>query len=170
MAKEKNIKKANYEDNEISKLIKLIVIVTVIFLAFYAITYFINKKDEPKEETSTSTIQYDEILIGNLLTQPNDDYYVMIYDEDDYNKVVYDAYLSMYSKKEDALRYYTATLNNPFNEIFKSDKSNFEISKITDLKLTGSTLIKVSDKKIQKYYEGEDIIEHLKEISKEEDE
>lgn len=169
MAKEKKIKKANYEGNEISKLIKLIIIVTVIFLVFYAITYFINKKDEQKEETSTSKIQYDEILIGNLLTQPNDDYYVIIYAEDDYNKVVYDAYLSMYSKKDDALRYYTATLNNPFNEIFKSDEANFEISKITDLKLTGSTLIKVSDKKIQKYYEGEDIIEHLKEISKEDE-
>lgn len=170
MAKEKNIKKASYNDNEISKLIKLVVIVTVIFLAFYAITYFVNKKDEPQEETTTSTIQYDEILIGNLLTQPNDEYYVMIYENDDYNKVVYDAYLSLYSQKEDSLRYYTAILNNPFNEIFKSDKSNFIINEITDLKLAGSTLIKISNKKIDKYYEGDSIIEHLKEITKDEDE
>ena len=170
MAKEKNVKKANYEDNEISKLIKLIVIVTIIFLAFYAITYFVNKKDEPQEETSTSTIQYDEILIGNLLTQPNDEYYVMIYDDNDYNSKVYEMYLSMYEDKEDAIRYYTADLTNPLNSSFVSDESNFEIEDISDLKVSTSVLLKIKDKKIESVYVGDKLKQHLEDISKTEEE
>lgn len=170
MTKEKKVKNVNVnEGNEFSKLIKLIIIVTVIFLIFYAITYFVNKKDVEETETTTK-IQYDEILIGNMLMQPNDEYYVMVYDTDDYQTVVYNAYLSLYNKKEDAIRVYTANLNNPLNDVFKSDKSNFKIKKITDLKLKSSALLKIKDDKIQKYYEGDKIIEHLKKISKEEEE
>ena len=165
----KNINKKNYQDdNEISKLIKLVVVVTVVFLVFYLITYLVNReKTESETENNTATIQYDEILIGNLLEQPNDEYYVMIYDIDDYQSIVYETYLNLYSNKDDALRYYTATLNNPLNKNFVSDKSNFEIKKITDLKINGSSLIKIKNKKIEKYYVGEDIISYLKEISKE---
>ena len=165
------IKKANISnEDEFGKLIKLIIVVTVIFLLFYGITFLVNREKEEEENETTAEIQYDNILIGDLLTQPNDEYYVMIYDNDDYNKVVYQTYLSMYKSKEDAIRYYTADLDNPFNSSFVSEKANFNIKDIKDLKLTTSTLIKVKDGKIQKYYLGDKIKEHLKEITKDEEE
>ena len=104
------------------------------------------------------------------MDQPNDEYYVMIYDTEDYDSIVYETYLNMYKQKEDSHRYYTATLNNPLNQKFLSDSSNFNIKKITDLKIKSSTLLKIKNKKIEKYYEGKNIIEHLQEISKEADE
>lgn len=118
MTKTKTVKK-NYDNGtEVSKLVKLVIIVTVIFVIFYGITVLVNKKEENPGNNSngqTVSIQYDEILIGNILTQPNDEYYVMIYDSDDTNSVVYNSYLQLYQQKRDALRYYKQPrLNNDF--------------------------------------------------------
>ncbi len=160
------IKKANIStEDEFGKLIKLIILVTVIFLVFYGITFLVNREKE-EEETQTGTkIQYDNILIGDLLTQPNDEYYVMIYDNDDVYNVLYQTYLGLYAKKEDAIRYYTADLDNPFNSSFVGEKANFEIKTIKDLKLNASTLLKIKDGKIKEHYVGEKLKEYLKEIS-----
>ena len=167
MANKKNnkIKKASYENtNEFEKLIKLVVVVTIIFLVFYAITYLVNRKTE--EETSTGAqIQYDNILIGDVLTQPNDEYYVMIYDSSDHYKVLYQTYLNMYEGMVDSIRVYTADIENPFNKNFVSDKANFKIKDITDLKVTTSTLLKIKKGKIEKYYVGENLKSHLKAIT-----
>lgn len=174
MAKKNNkkIKTANYSSgDEFGKLIKLIIIVTVIFVVFYGITFLVNKEKEKEEETSNSAkIQYDNILIGNILDQPNDEYYVMIYDENDYNTVVYETYLNLYKQKEDSIRYYTADLTNYLNSSFVSDKSNFDIEDIKDLKIKTSTLLKIKKGKIEKHYTGDSLKEHLQEISKQEEE
>ena len=109
-------------------------------------------------------------MIGNILTQPNDEYYVMIYDDNDYNSKVYEMYLSMYEDKEDAIRYYTADLTNPLNSSFVSDESNFEIEDISDLKVSTSVLLKIKDKKIESVYVGDKLKQHLEDISKTEEE
>ncbi len=168
-SKKKNLKKVEYsDDTEILKLIKLIVIVTVVVLAFYGITMLVNTKEEEKTETSAS-IQYDEILIGNILNQNNDEYYVMIYDDEDYDVKLYNVYINKYKQKDEALRFYTSQLNNPINQKFKSEESNLKVKNIEDLKVKSSTLLKIKKGKITNYYEGEKMLEHLKEISKTED-
>lgn len=155
-------------ENELLKLIKLVVIVSLIFVLFYVITIFVNK-EEPKNEEVTKTpasIQYDEILIGNLLEQPNDEYYVLVYDTEDSESNVYLAYLSNYSQNKKALRYYTAELNNPLNAGFVGEEANFKIKKITELKLTGPVLFKIKKGKISQYYEDTKIKETLQELTK----
>lgn len=168
----KNIKKNEYSnDTEVSKLIKLVIVVSLIVLIFYGLTVLLNQEKEPEEQEQSATIQYDEILIGNSLKQPNEEYYVMIYDDEDYDVSVYSAYLELYSNKEDAIRVYTSQLNNPLNQKFKSDEANLNVDEISDLKIKGSTLLKIVDGKIKDAYEGDKLVEHLKEISKtEEDE
>ena len=175
MAKKNNTKKAKNStkitkaninnDDEFGKLIKLIVLVTVIFLVFYGITFLVNREQEEEETQTGAQIQYDNILIGDLLTQPNDEYYVMVYDSDDVYNVLYQTYLGLYASKEDAIRYYTADLDNPFNNSFVGEKANFEIKTIKDLKLNASTLLKIKDGKIKEHYVGEKLKEYLKEIS-----
>ena len=167
----KKVNKSSYSnDNEISKLIKLVIIVCIIVLAFYIVTYFINKTEKVETPDVPAYIQYDEILIGNMLKQPVEEYYVMIFDSDDYDSQVYSTYLGVYERKEDAIRIYTSELNNPMNQKFKSDESNFDIDDIKDIKISGATLFKIRDGEIEEVYEGEELKNYLKEISKEEEE
>ena len=83
--------------NEIANFIKLIIVVTVFFLAFYLITLLINKEEEKENIETPATIQYDNILLGNILIQPNDNYYVLVTESDDINLGLYSTYISMYN-------------------------------------------------------------------------
>ena len=145
-------------------------IVTLIVLVFYGITAILNNDEEEETQDQSATIQYDEILIGNVLKQPNEEYYVMIYDDEDYDTSLYRTYLDLYKQKDEAIRIYTSQLNNPLNQNFKAEESNLDISDISDLKIQSSTLLKINDGKIEEFYEGEKLVEHLKEISKTEEE
>lgn len=168
----KSVKKTNINnDNEIGKLIKMVIIVTVIFGIFYFITYLITKKDIEDEQTNNATkaeIQYDKILISGVLSQEYDNYYVLIYDTDDYNYSVYDIYLSKYSQMADALRVYKAELNNPLNASFVSEEAKLKVSNIKKLKVSETTLLKIKKGKVDKYYVGDNIKEHLIKLTTEE--
>lgn len=167
----KNIKQNTYNnDTEISKLIKLIIVVSLIVLIFYGLTVLVNQEKEVENPDTPASIQYDEILIGNVLKQPNEEYYVMIYDDEDYDTSLYSTYLNLYKQKDEAIRIYTSQLNNPLNQNFKAEESNLDISDISDLKIQSSTLLKINDGKIEEFYEGKKLVEHLKEISKTEEE
>lgn len=167
----KNIKQNTYNnDTEISKLIKLIIVVSLIVLIFYGLTVLVNQEKEVENPDTPASIQYDEILIGNVLKQPNEEYYVMIYDDEDYDTSLYSTYLDLYKQKDEAIRIYTSQLNNPLNQNFKAEESNLDISDISDLKIQSSTLLKINDGKIEEFYEGKKLVEHLKEISKTEEE
>lgn len=174
--KGKNTKKSNpvkvsaSSDNELGKLIKLVIIVTLIFLVFYVITIFVNKKEEEKKTDTPATIQYDEILIGNILNQPNDSYYVLIQDTEDLDVSIYNAYISVYKKLSDAKRVYTATLNNPLNNRFVGEEVVYDVSNVKDLRFNKTAFVKVEKGKIIDYYDGDDIKTILIELSKSKEE
>lgn len=166
MAKKVNVSRIT-EENEISKLLKLIVIVSLVVLVFYAITLFVNKPKEDNKINNKTQIQYDNILVGNILTQPNKKYYVLAKISDDSDIVTYTTYLSQYKNQKDALRVYYTDLNNPLNSKFLKETSNFDINNITNISFKETTLLLIEDEKIAKVYEGnEKIIEILTEITK----
>lgn len=170
MANKVNAKKIN-DENEMKKFIKMILIVTLIFGVFYVLTIFINKESKDSNENNNSgnnsvSIQYDEILIGNIFKQKNDKYYVLIEDIDDVNVPVYKAYLSQYQQKGEAKRVYTAVLNNMFNSKYFHEKSNLT-NDISKFKVSQTTLLEISKGKIiNSYEEQENILKVLIEISK----
>jgi len=173
MAKKVNAKKINTKNinngNEMTNFIKIIIVVTIILCVFYVLTVFINREDEVKSPDNNDTnaqIQYDEILVGDIFEQSNDNYYVLIEDTEDVNIRVYEAYLSVYSQKDDAKRYYTAVINNIFNNKYLAEVSNLT-DDISKFKVNKTTLLEISKGKIVKSYEkDEDILNVLKEISK----
>ena len=173
MAKKVNAKKINTKNidngNEMVNFVKIIIIVIIVFCAFYVLTVFINRGDEfktPSDNNTNAEVQYDEILIGNIFEQPNDNYYVLIKDIEDVNVRVYEAYLSVYSQKDDAKRYYIAVINNIFNDKYLAEVSNLT-DDISKFKVSKTTLLEISKGKIVKSYEkDEDILSILKEISK----
>ncbi|MEG2322516.1 MAG: hypothetical protein RSB71_03455 [Bacilli bacterium] len=172
----KVIKKQNISnDNEVTKLIKMVVIVTVLFLAFYLITVLVTNKDKTKKEEKPVEIQYDTVLIGNILQQPNDVYYVLVEDMDDDSLGIYEAYLEVYSKVDKASRVYFSILNHPLNISFKDSTSKTDITDISQLKLKGTTLLKIEKGKITKAYEDKEemkkflyVLAEIKEEKKEE--
>lgn len=155
------------KNNEMVKLVKIVLLITAIFLIFYGITILVTDNRKEEQTPTDVTIQYDEILLSSLLEQPNSEYYVLVTKEDDDYAGVYSVYTSKYQSKENKLRLYTANLSNGFNSSYEAEESNTNTTKIEELKLKDSTLLKISNKKIVAAYEGSTkIIEHLKSISK----
>ena len=166
--KNNNVEISTNNMSELKKLIIFIVIIIVLFGVFYVISLFI---DSEKTETTDNTtdavtvIQYDEILIGTLLNQNQDSYYVLITSDDNLNDV-YSVYKTSYEAKEDAIKMYTADIDSPFNKSYIAEESNFSIDKISELKVKEDTLIKVENNELVEYFEGkEEIINELKNIS-----
>lgn len=152
-------------DNELIKLLKIVIIITAIFGAFYLLTIFLNKEEEKEVIEEKNEIQYDEILIGNILTQPNDEYFVLIYDIEDINFGLYDVYINQYKNIKDSLRFYEAVINNPLNASYIGE-NNFKITNIKDFRVNETTLLQIKNKKIKKYYIGDNIKKTLSELVK----
>lgn len=162
----KNLKGKVNGNDEVSKLIKIIISVVVIYLGFFILTKVsIDKKikdNKEKEDLIEAEIQFEEIILGNLLEQKESEYYVLVTFEDDVYNPLYNNYFISYLGKENALQKYNVNINNAFNKKHITDKTD---SDIENLMFKETTLLKIKYKKIHKIYEGrEKIIEHLKKL------
>ena len=147
-------------------LIKIVLIVTAIFLIFYGITTLVTDKNSDNNTNPDDVvIQYDEILLGTLFEQPNTEYYVLVTTEGDNNTQAYSSLLSSYKAKENSLKIYTSNLNNGFNKSYKAEETKIS-NDLKELKLKGSTLLKINDKTIVASYAGNDIMNHLNSLLK----
>ena len=162
---EKKKKKVNTlvsADNEMSKLVILILVVALVFGLFYVITLFITKDNSENSnndlENAEVLIQYDKILVGNILDQKDNEYYVLVYKEDDVYFDLYMSYLMTYSNLSDSLNYYSVNLDEVFNKKFISDDSKLDVKDVNELKFNQTTLLRVKNGKIVSHYEGKDAI------------
>lgn len=154
-------------NSEAGTLIKIVLIVAAVILLFLLITNIINSyKEKDKNLVTSNEIQYDEILVSNILNQKKSTYYVLVYDAEDLYYDAYKIYIDAYKSKENALRFYTSILSNGFNKnYFSKEESNVIVSNTNDLKFKGTTLVKVQNGAIVSAYEDStSIIEHLKSI------
>lgn len=153
--------------NELKKLIVIFVIVVVIFAIFYAITLVIkdNRTSQPKEDNSVAVIQYDEIIVGEILNQNKEAYFVLATEEDDDDLSSYQSYIDSYGTKEGALKVYKVNLNSAFNKKYIGEESNFAFDQLSEIRFNKATLLKIENGEIIEYYEGTDeITEYLKEL------
>lgn len=170
MAKKKTNKKNTVEtNNELVNLIKIVVIVCVVLLAFYFITVLVNKKTKGSafsDDDSVAVIQYDKIIVGEILNRTENNYLVLVEKENDVNSNLYQSYLSIYSGKENALKVYNVDLSEVFNLNYVGDETILD-NGIQNYKFSDTTLIKVSDGNISESYIGLEAIEnYLKELIK----
>ena len=156
-----NIKSNN---DEVTKLVQLILIVLVILGIFYIITTWVTKTkgttnlDNGNDTEQDTIIQYDEILVGNLLNRTNEEYYVLVTTSADLDVDSYNVLVTAYRETENALRVYTARLDLAFNKNFKSEESFFDTENINEVKFKGSTLVKVQNKRVVRQFEGSSAI------------
>lgn len=163
----KEVKKINRgyinEENDasISNLIKIIVIIAIAFCLFYAITYVVTKHNKTyswENNSVSSVIQYDKIMLGTLLTQSTDEYYVLALEYSNNDKDIFDTYISMYKETEGSLNFYTVDLDSDFNKKYIAENSNFNINSIKDLEIKDTTLFKIKNSKIVEHIEGNEQI------------
>ena len=153
--------------NELKKLVTIFLIVVVIFAIFYVLTVVINnnKSSQPKENNSVAVIQYDEILVGEILNQNQDAYYVLATEEDDNNISQYQSYIDNYKSNENSLKVYEVNLSSVFNKKYMSEDSDFDFNQLSEIKFSTATLLKIEDGKLTEYYEGkEEITEYLEDL------
>lgn len=146
----------NEEYNLIS-LIKMIVVIIIVVFMFYGLTVLItkNKKIGSQDDINNNTeIQYDEILIGNIYDQKEEEYYVLVELTSDY--ITLNDILTNYNSKTEKIKLYTADLDNGFNKKYLGEKSNFENKYPIFNK---STLLKIKNKQLIEYVEGTDKIQ-----------
>ena len=146
----------SYNQNfEVGNLVKIILVILVVFGLFYVLTYYIqkNKKTESNNndtKNTITTIQYDEILMGEILNQSENEYYVLLVKNGDYIKT-YKEYISKYSNGN---KFYYSLIDNGMNSRYLSDTSNLNVENIDELKVVGTSLVKVNSGKIIESYDG----------------
>jgi len=151
----KRIEEVISEDSSIMDKFFIVAGVILFLLCFYILTVYItnkNNEEEEKETEKTVEISNDKILLGSSLTKKGD-YYVIYYN--DGNETI-EEIIKNYTGE---LSLYKVDMSSAFNKKYATDsESNKNPSKASEFKINGPTLIKVSNKKVVEYYEGEDTI------------
>lgn len=144
------------EEYNLASLIKMIIIIVIVVFVFYGLTVIITKNKKTETDTSTDNvdIQYDEILVGNIYDQKEEEYYVLVEFNSDY--LTLSNTVTTYNAKTDKIKLYISDLNNGFNSKYIGEESNFDNKYPIFSK---STLIKIKNKQLVEYVEGTEEIQ-----------
>lgn len=157
-------KESILQRGEIKNLIILVLIIVAIFFIFYGITAIIDPGNKPKDpEIVEETIQYNEIMVGQILNRSDESYYVLVVNKENEYNGLYESYLDMYVSKNKDGNYYTVDLNNAFNQKYRGDSTLVKGNDISSFKFSDTTLLKIKNQKIDKVYaEKDEIVTALK--------
>lgn len=166
MAKSKSNKRKRNDSKRIEDVVttendfmdKFFIVAGVILflLCFYILTVYITNKNNDTSDNKENIVEINNeyILLGRSLSMGKGDYYVLFFHINDSN--VYDEIVSKYSGE---LPIYKVDMSIAFNKKYITDgESNKNPSKVSEFAINGPTLIKVSNKKVVEYIEGEDSI------------
>ena len=162
---------AHYNE-DVMKMIKIGVIVIACFAIIYFVTAFINGEFSNKEEEQEEVqIQNEEILMGETFEKSDSEYMIMYYDFTDNNySNLYAMLVETYKAEEDTLPMYTVDLSTNFSKKYmakEGEPSNKNPTSLSNLKISGATLIRIKDKKVINYIEGKDNIKnYIEELTK----
>jgi hypothetical protein len=116
--------------------------------------WFENKSDKEIVETVENTI-----LAKETFNQTEEEYYVYFYDYKDTDERITSTVNENLSKS----KVYKVNTDSALNSNFVSETSNKKAKKLSELKVKSPTVIKISKDKIVAYYEGNEILEKIKE-------
>lgn len=134
--------KLNFKNmNEGVKLLFISLVLVIIFITMYGITYLIKNK-----ETKKTTKEYqNEILAGQIWSQKEDKYLVLI-ENDNNEKLLENIDIISKYAKEHQVGYYYVRLNSIFNKsILGTDSIH---AKGENFKIKSSTLLVLKNKEV----------------------
>lgn len=163
--KNTKMKKKNNEtiisNNELKNLLKIILIICGVLLVFYFITVLVQKNNNNTDngDSTVAVIQYDKILVGEILNRKENEYYVLVDNKNDSYVDLYKQYLDNLDK----IKYYTVDLMDVFNQNNIGEETIVDGNDVQNYKFNETTLIKVTDGVLNGVYKNkESIIEYLK--------
>lgn len=167
--KEKHVEKKNNISEKFSVKTKIItaLILLVCLVGFYFLTDRLvskNNKNSNSNSDSNKTINVKEensINYSDLSDIKDNSYYLLLYKSDDENNNMYDIYINnIVNQSLDSNKFYYIDLSKEENKDILDKKS--KLSDIKNIKVSDSTLLYISDNKIEDKYEGgEKIISKL---------
>ena len=153
----KRIEEVVTTDGDLMDKFFIVAGVILFLLCFYILTVYITNKnndDTEKEKEKVVEINNEYILLGRSLSMGKGDYYVIYFHINDSN--IYDEIVKKYGGE---LPIYKVDMSIAFNKKFATDgESNKNPTKISEFKINRPTLIRVSNKKVVEYIEGEGAI------------
>ena len=161
----KNIVYKTEEFEEFKKFALVLIAVIVLIAGIYFLSRVVIKNSAPDLAYQTGSVQTDIAIVGTILNEPEDTYYVLAYDSTSSKALAYLTYAGYYKdNQKDAIKIYYLDLNEGFNkDYYVKENSNPKATKISDLKMLDGTLLKIQKGKITKYLEGtEKIAQELK--------
>ena len=164
MSKKDKYKKSYSSDSdEMMRMIKMLGVVVLILGAFYFIFAIASGEISFGSKKKEVSIQNVEILAGNTFTRPETSYYVLMYNFDDKDSIIYSNIYEMFSNYYGTSKLYVVDLNKKFNSKYVTDNaSGVDISSIESLKVVSGTLIKIEDgKSVSKAIGEEEIKKQL---------
>jgi len=153
------------ETYSFKNLIKILIILVLIFGIFYFITTFFVKDKNDDLGNSTAVIDSSKITLSQLLSQKEEEYYVIATKKSLYDSSyiqtnyieLYNEYINKYKQNEEAKTFYYVDLDNALNKKFQSDELNI-VDEISKLQINDEVLFKIKNNKIEKTYVGKDKI------------
>lgn len=158
--KVKNMKIDNMSEspNEIKTFVIIIIIIAILIGVIYGVTELLKDEPEATQNATTGEIDYNKVSVGTILNRPNDVYYVLIYNSEDDDAILYSTILTKYMQKQEYAKIYFCDLNSILNAKYKDKnndgKSNPQAKEISEFDFGKVTLIKVEEGKITKYIEN----------------
>ncbi len=155
------MKKKKAEASEGKKFLIYLVILLCFLGGMYLLTNFLVSKNRRLESTKVDngsvSIQYTEILLGEVFHQSEEEYLVLCYDK----KEEASSYSSIVSAvtKANKIKLYTVDLGNAFNRKLIQENSNPSPTKASEIKVKGATIMHFKHQSITSYIEGKDAIE-----------
>ena len=157
----KNMKIETEEQKEMKRFVLVLLGVVVVVIGIYFFTRaFVTKdlfKDEKNDQTyTTGVVSETAAIVGNMLTRPENEYYVALFSLEDNQASYYDAIISKYSgdsENKNKLKVYYVDLANKLNEKYlatEDDKATTKYKDLDSLRLGDFTLIKVKKGKVNK--------------------
>lgn len=165
--KQKDVKVEATSNDELKQLLLLVVVIVAILGVIYIVSTLLKGKDYSSifdNSLDVSEIQYDEVLVGNMLKQSEEEYYVLVLDEEDSYKEIFTNYIETYRNLEYETKIYTVDLNNIFNKTAKQEEADYD-----HLKFKSTVLLKIVNGKINEVIEdsleiGQKILDMTKAI------
>lgn len=158
--------KANYNE-QVKSLVKISVVVIIVLAAVYFLTALATgeiKLGNSSNKEEEVTIQYEEILAGQVLNRKDKEYYVLLFEFSNENAGRYITLKDNYAQTTDALPLYLVDLEKGFNQKIvaeEDEKYSEKPSNIQDLKVNGTTLLKVKNGKVTDRIETDDLVKEF---------
>jgi len=168
MKKEKKLRNTHVEDNDnlIGRFIGTIFgVLLVLVLGYLLVGIFITKTiklGKDKEETTEVTIDNSTILLGNIFSQKESEYMVIVYDINNKEDKTLENWINYYESKNSDVTIYKVDSKNKMNSKYIGEKENENApTSLEDLKVLDPTIIKIKDGQVIEYYEGESSVKSM---------